>query len=69
MKSGNTYPNIFEQTVKMFHNIVVIARIAAHKVLAMISVQVLLISPVNCPSSNTLYLNHTSTADAAPSVC
>jgi hypothetical protein len=53
----------------MFHNIAVIARSVADEALGVLSVQVLLLSPVSCPSSNAPYLHHTSTADAAKSVC
>ena len=42
MKSRDSYLNIFQQTVKMFHNIAVIARSVADKALGMIPVQVLL---------------------------
>jgi hypothetical protein len=42
MKSRDSYLNIFQQTVKMLHNIAVIARSVADKALGMISVQVLL---------------------------
>jgi hypothetical protein len=66
MKSRHTYANIFQLTVKMFHNIAVIARIVVHKVLGVIPFQVLLLCPVSCPSTNTLYLNHTSTATLQP---
>jgi len=53
----------------MFHIIAVLTRSVANKALGVISVQVLLFSSVSCPLTNALYLHHTSTTDATPSVC
>lgn len=69
VKSRHCYLNIFQRIVKMFHNIAVITRSVADKALGMISVQVLLLSPVSCPLTNALCLHHTSTDDATASVC